>query len=99
MFKIPNITEANEIIENMSQSQAMALYYVSRYITNKQQYNQDEVIVWRRAKSIEPSCLIDLEKELNSLGFKIIVDYEIKRFTNDYEDHVYMKIKVSPFKT
>ena len=50
MFKIPNITEANEIVENMSQSQAMALYYVSRDITNKQQYNQDEVIVWRRAK-------------------------------------------------
>lgn len=96
MFKIPNITEAKEMAENMSQSQVMALHYVSCYIINKQLHNKDEAIEWRRAKSIEPSYLINLEKELNSLGFKITVDYEVKRFSCDYEDHVYMKIKVSP---
>lgn len=96
MFKIPNVTEANEMAKDMTRAQIMAFHYVSNYIIQKSTYNKNEAIEWRKAKDIEPSYLVDLERELNSLGFKMTVDYDIKKYGNDHENHIYMKIKVFP---
>lgn len=96
MFKIPNIVEADEAIEIMTPIQIEALYLVSLYIRNKKLFGGNQVCFTQKAKDIEPSHLINLEKELKSLGFEMTVSYEIPADSLSYDKYVSMKINVCP---